>query len=67
MMTTLVAAWLTVLQLFTGEFLEWALLFIVLAIVAWVLGARGVAGISMAAARWLIIAFIVLALLSVIL
>lgn len=57
----------TVLQLFTGEFLQWAIVFFVLAIVAWVVGARGVAGVSMAAARWLIIAFIVLAIVSIVL
>ena len=56
----------TVLQ-FSGEFLELAVFFLVLAIVAAVLGARGVAGVSMAAARWLIIAFIVLAIISAVL
>lgn len=56
----------TVLQ-FTGQFIELAILFIVLAIIAAVVGARGVAGVSMAAARWLIIAFLVLAILSAIL
>lgn len=52
---------------FTGQFLELAVLFLVLAVVAAVLGARGVAGVSMAAAKWLIIAFIVLAIISAIL
>lgn len=41
-----------------------AILFFLLAIIATVVGARGIAGISMEAAKWLIIAFIVLALLS---
>lgn len=56
----------TVLQ-FSGEFIELAILFFLLAIVAAIVGARGVAGVSMAAARWLIIAFIVLAILSAVL
>lgn len=57
----------TVLQLFTGEFLEWAVVFIVLALVAWAVGARGLAGISMTLARWFIIIFLVLAVISVVL
>lgn len=56
----------TVLQ-FSGQFIELAILFFLLAIVAAIVGARGVAGVSMAAARWLIIAFIVLAILSAVL
>jgi uncharacterized membrane protein YtjA (UPF0391 family) len=43
-----------------------AVVFFVLAIVAWLLGARGVAGISAEAAKWMVIAFIVLAILSII-
>ncbi|MFD1568611.1 DUF1328 domain-containing protein [Halolamina litorea] len=57
----------TVLQFFSGQFLELAILFFVLAVVAAIVGARGVAGVSMAAARWLIIAFLVLALITAIL
>lgn len=60
------AAGTTVAQ-FSGEFIELAVLFFLLAIVAAVLGARGVAGVSMAAARWLIIAFLVLALVTAVL
>jgi uncharacterized membrane protein YtjA (UPF0391 family) len=56
----------TVLQ-FSGQFIELAVLFFVLAIVAAIVGARGVAGVSMAAARWLIVVFIVLAILSAVL
>lgn len=52
---------------FSGDFIELAVLFIVLAIIAAVLGARGVAGISMTIAKWFIIIFIVLAVLSIIL
>jgi len=45
----------------------WAVFFFVLAIIAWVLGARGVAGLSMTVSRWLIILFIVLAIIALIL
>lgn len=44
-----------------------AVVFFVLAIVAWILGARGVAGLSMEVAKWLVIAFIVLAIIALIL
>ncbi len=47
--------------------LNLAIGFFVLAIIAGVLGARGVAGISMDIAKWLVIIFIVLALVSLIL
>lgn len=57
---------LTPLQ-FSGGFLELAVLFFVLAIVAAVLGARGVAGLSMTIAKWLVIIFIVLAIVSLVL
>lgn len=60
------ATGVAVLQ-FSGEFIELAILFFVLAIIAAVVGAQGVAGVSMAAARWLIIAFLVLAILSAVL
>lgn len=49
---------------FSGGFIELAILFIVLAIVAAVLGARGVAGLSMDIAKWLVIIFLVLAVVS---
>lgn len=52
---------------FSGDFIELAVLFIVLAIIAAVFGARGVAGISMSIAKWFILIFIVLAVLSIIL
>ncbi len=60
------AGTVTVLQ-FSGDFIELAVLFLILAIVAALLGARGVAGMSMTAAKWLIIAFIVLAVISAVL
>ncbi len=44
-----------------------AIVFFILAIVAAALGARGVAGVSMDVAKWLVIIFIVLAIISLIL
>ena len=41
-----------------------AVTFLVLALIAYVLGARGVAGFSMEIARWLVIIFVVLAIVS---
>jgi uncharacterized membrane protein YtjA (UPF0391 family) len=55
------------LQLFSGEFLQYAIVFFVLAIVAALVGARGVAGVSMTIAKWLVIVFIVLAVVSLVL
>lgn len=52
---------------FTGDFLTLAIVFFVLAILAALVGARGVAGVSMAAAKWLVIVFIILAVISLIL
>jgi uncharacterized membrane protein YtjA (UPF0391 family) len=48
-----------------GEgFIELAILFLILALVAAVLGASGVAGVSMEIAKWLVIIFVVLAIIS---
>jgi len=47
-----------------GGLLWLALLFLVLALVAGVLGARGVAGLSMDIAKWLVIIFVVLAVVT---
>jgi uncharacterized membrane protein YtjA (UPF0391 family) len=47
--------------------LSLAIGFFILAIIAGVLGARGVAGISMDIAKWLVIIFIILAVISLIL
>lgn len=58
---------LTPLQFFTGEFLQYAIVFFVLALVAGLFGARGVAGISMEIARWFIIIFIVLTIVALVL
>ncbi|WP_435334911.1 DUF1328 domain-containing protein [Haloarchaeobius sp. TZWWS8] len=50
-----------------GGFLYYAVLFFVLAIVAYVLGARGVAGLSMDIAKLLIVIFVVLAIIALLL
>lgn len=52
---------------FTGGFIELAILFFVLAILAALVGARGVAGLSMSIAKWFVILFIVLAIISLVL
>ena len=52
---------------FGGGFIELAVLFLILALVAAILGARGVAGLSMDIAKWLVIIFVVLAILTFIL
>lgn len=53
--------------LFSGDFLYLAVVFFVLAILAAIFGARGVAGVSMEVARWFIIIFVVLAIISILL
>jgi uncharacterized membrane protein YtjA (UPF0391 family) len=55
------------LQLFSGEFLELAILFFVLAVVAALAGFRQVAGLTMRIARLLILVFLVLAVVSLVL
>jgi uncharacterized membrane protein YtjA (UPF0391 family) len=47
--------------------IELAILFLVLALVAYVLGARGIAGFSMEIAKWLIIIFVIVAIVAFIL
>ena len=49
---------------FGGGFIELAILFVILAVVAGLLGAKGIAGVSWDIAKWLVIIFIVLAILS---
>lgn len=56
---------LTPLQL-GGGFIELAVLFLILAVIAAIVGARGVAGVSMTIAKWLVIIFVVLAVLSLV-
>jgi len=41
-----------------------AVVFLVLALVAYILGARGIAGFSMEIAKWLVIIFVVLAIVT---
>lgn len=53
--------------LFSGSFLYYGVVFFVLAIIAAVVGFRGVAGITMEVARLFILLFIVLAIISLIL
>ena len=66
--TLAVASVVPVLPLqFGGGFLELALVFLVLAIVAGLLGARGVAGLTMEIARILVLVFLVLAVVSLLL
>lgn len=50
-----------------GSLVELAILFLLLALVAGVLGARGVAGLSMNIAKWLVVIFVVLAVVSFVL
>ena len=52
---------------FTGGFLELAIVFFILALVAAALGASGVAGVSMTIAKWFVIIFVALAIISLIL
>lgn len=47
--------------------LELAITFFVLAILAYIVGARGIAGLTMSIARLLIIVFLILAVISMIL
>ncbi|AKB12218.1 DUF1328 domain-containing protein [Methanosarcina thermophila] len=41
-----------------------AVVFLILALIAYILGARGIAGFSMEIAKWLVIIFIILAIIS---
>ncbi|HWQ19790.1 MAG TPA: DUF1328 domain-containing protein [Methanotrichaceae archaeon] len=50
-----------------ADLLYLAIVFFILALVAAFLGARGVAGLSMDIAKWLVIAFIILAVISLLL
>jgi uncharacterized membrane protein YtjA (UPF0391 family) len=51
----------------SGDFLSLAIVFFVLALLAALVGARGVAGVSMAIAKWLVIIFVVLAVIALLL
>lgn len=52
---------------FSGGFLQYALLFFVLAVVAALVGFRGIAGISMSIAKLFVFVFLVLAVVSILL
>ena len=41
-----------------------AVVFLVLALVAYILGARGIAGFSMEIAKWLVVIFVVVAIVT---
>jgi uncharacterized membrane protein YtjA (UPF0391 family) len=47
--------------------IELAVLFLVLALVAYIVGARGLAGFSMDIAKWLVIIFVIVAIVAFIL
>jgi uncharacterized membrane protein YtjA (UPF0391 family) len=47
--------------------IELAVLFLVLALVAFILGARGIAGFSMEIAKWLVIIFVIVAIVAFVL
>lgn len=55
------------LQVGSSGFLGWAIGFFVLAVVAGVVGFRGVAGLSMSIAKFLVLIFLVLAIVSLLL
>lgn len=52
---------------FTGDFLQLAVVFFILAIIAALVGAGEVAGVSMAIAKWFVIIFIILAIITALL
>lgn len=62
-----VADVLVPLQLFTGQFLYYAVVLFILAIVAAALGLRGVAGVTMDIAKFLVVIFVVLAVVALLL
>ena len=41
-----------------------AIVFLILALVFYILGARGIAGLSMTIAKWLVIIFVIIAIIS---
>lgn len=57
---------LPILQI-SGDFLWLGIVFFVLAIIAAALGAQGVAGVTMTVAKWFVLIFLVLAILSILL
>ena len=63
MLTTLLAATPLLLAQVLPALVWWALLFFIIAIVAYVIGARGVAGMSAGVGRTLLFVFLVLAII----
>jgi len=55
------------LQLLESPFLYWAVVFVLLAVVAAVVGARNVAGVSMEIARVFVLIFVILAIVVLLL
>ena len=51
----------------SGDFLYLAVVFFVIAIIAAVVGAQGIAGVTMTVAKWFVIIFLVLAVISLLL
>ena len=51
-------------ELYIPDLIGLAVVFLILALVAYILGARGIAGFSMEIAKWLVIIFIILAIIS---
>ena len=66
MLTTLAASSLPVLAQLPGGLIGIAIIFFIIAIVAYVLGAQGVAGMSAGIGRTLLFVFLVLAVIMVI-
>ena len=63
MLTTLATSSLLLAQTFPGGLLGVAIIFFIIALLAYVLGARGVAGMSAGIGRTLLFVFLVLAVL----
>jgi uncharacterized membrane protein YtjA (UPF0391 family) len=66
MLTTLSSALLAQVAVWPGGLVSLAVVFFIIAIIAYVLGARGVAGMSAGIGRTLLFVFLVLAILVVV-
>ncbi len=64
MLNTLLASSMLAQTVGTNPLVYWALVFFVIALVAYLLGARGVAGMSAGVGRTLLFVFLVLAILA---
>jgi uncharacterized membrane protein YtjA (UPF0391 family) len=47
-----------------ADLIGWAIMFPILALIALVLGAKGIAGFSMTLVKWLVILFVILAIVA---